>query len=158
MADDLITPDGASEPIECPSMLVWHATLALLHTLSGLPEDRSISFDGREMPELDANCRQIADGAPPMNCPKTISIVERISENVVTISWRDSLTGCYQEQRWLRRSSRKPGRCSLSGARIVRGSLVYAPAERTLPKPCNAGAMILATVLEKAVITQCANS
>jgi Domain of unknown function (DUF3331) len=158
MADDSMVSDGALEPIASRSRSVWQAPLAILDSLSRSPGDLPNSAHRRGKREEKAIHGNTANGATLSSCSTAISVVERFNSEFVAISWRDPLQGCYSEQQWRRRICRSAGTCSLSGAEITRGAVVYMPARKAFHKPCNAGAMILATALEEAFTLQQTNS
>ncbi|SAK76045.1 DUF3331 domain-containing protein [Caballeronia ptereochthonis] len=77
-----------------------------------------------------------------------VKLIERPSTTTVTIEWRDATHCCYGDQVWRAMRARNAGVCAMSGCAIRPGDAVYAPNPR--PVPCNAGAMILASVLDQA--------
>jgi hypothetical protein len=158
MADDRVVPDGDLESIACRSSSVWQATLTILEFLSASYAARPMPVGQHAPPARGVTRRKAKMGATPLGRPNEVSVVERVSADVVAINWRDSLLGCYFEQHWRRRISRRSGTCVLSGAPIARGSVVYAPSRRAPHKPHNAGAMILAIALDAVFMTHQADS
>ncbi|SAK48554.1 hypothetical protein AWB76_01215 [Caballeronia temeraria] len=77
-----------------------------------------------------------------------VKLIERPSTTTATIEWRDSTRCCYGDQVWRAMRARTAGVCAMSGGQIHPGDRVYAPNPR--PVPGNAGAMILASVLDQA--------
>jgi hypothetical protein len=77
-----------------------------------------------------------------------VKLIERPSSTTATIEWRDSTRCCYGDQVWRAMRARTAGVCAMSGCPILPGDHVYGPNPR--PVPSNAGAMILASVLEQA--------
>lgn len=78
----------------------------------------------------------------------TVKLIERPSTTTATIEWRDSTRCCYGDQVWRAMRARTAGVCAMSGREIRPGDQVYGPNPR--PVPSNAGAMILASVLDQA--------
>lgn len=80
--------------------------------------------------------------------PETsISVLARLTDCTVTIAWTDATRGSYRDQMWRRIRARGAGVCSISGAPIARGDLVYRP-RPSQPPTANADAMILAAVID----------
>ncbi|BAN27839.1 DUF3331 domain-containing protein [Caballeronia insecticola] len=77
-----------------------------------------------------------------------VKLIERPSTTTATIEWRDSTRCCYGDQVWRAMRARTAGVCAMSGCAISPGDAVYGPNPR--PVPSNAGAMILASVLDQA--------
>lgn len=77
-----------------------------------------------------------------------VKLIERPSTTTATIEWRDSTRCCYGDQVWRAMRARTAGVCAMSGCEIRPGDRVYGPNPR--PVPGNAGAMILASVLDQA--------
>ena len=86
--------------------------------------------------------------AQPDDSRVAVKLIERPSTTTVTIEWRDATRCCYGDQVWRAMRARKAGVCAMSGDAIRPGDQVYAPNPR--PVPSNAGAMILASVLDQA--------
>ncbi|MGA7781579.1 MAG: DUF3331 domain-containing protein [Paraburkholderia sp.] len=76
-----------------------------------------------------------------------VTLIERTTSSTVMIAWRDSTRCYYGEQIWRSARAAVAGTCAMSGAQIRRGDRVFRP-RRTKPVPVNAGAMILASVIE----------
>jgi hypothetical protein len=112
----------------------WAQTIFQLTSLSG-----GVSF---EAPSLRRPFAQ------PEDSRVAVKLIERPSTTTVTIEWRDSTRCCYGDQVWRAMRARTTGVCAMSGGAIRRGDHVYAPNPR--PLPSNAGAMILASVLDQA--------
>lgn len=142
----------------CHTDQIWLGTLAILQSLLGMFPNSRI--------ETEISVVRIAGGVHgnlPVSAVSTqvkpchaaaFTKIERISDNVLAISWRDSTLGSYDEQRWRKRVSRIRGICALSGSQIKRGSVVYVPVTRGRHTPCNADAMIL----ESAVVSKVAGA
>lgn len=78
-----------------------------------------------------------------------VKLIERQSTTTATIEWRDATRCSYGDQVWRAMRARTAGICAMSGGAILPGDQVYAPNSR--PVPSNAGAMILASVLDEAM-------
>jgi hypothetical protein len=76
-----------------------------------------------------------------------VRVTGRPSSTTATVVWRDSTSGCYEDQIWRGVVARTSGVCAVSGRRIKRGDRVYRP-RATRPAPTNANAMILSDVVE----------
>ncbi|KUY62056.1 DUF3331 domain-containing protein [Burkholderia sp. RF2-non_BP3] len=126
----------------------WTQTLGLLTQLCA-PRDVRASARPRE-------ARRTRAGADARNKPHAISerravaisVVERHSATTVSIAWRDATRCSYGDQVWQTARARVGGVCAVSGCRIEPGDPVYRP-RPTRPVPINAGAMILASMLEQ---------
>jgi hypothetical protein len=68
------------------------------------------------------------------------------TERGIVVSWHDSTSCHYGDQRWIRAKARRTGVCALTGMPVSRGEYVYRPAQA--PRPVNSGAMILASAVE----------
>jgi hypothetical protein len=88
------------------------------------------------------------NGAQPGERRVAVKLIEKQSTTTATIEWRDSTRCCYGDQVWRAMRARTAGVCAMSGCAILPGDQVYAPNSR--PVPSNAGAMILASVLDQA--------
>ncbi|KMQ81174.1 hypothetical protein BPMI_01864c [Candidatus Burkholderia pumila] len=75
-----------------------------------------------------------------------VNVLERPSSTTAVIAWHDATRCSYGDQTWRTSRARKSGICAMSGRSIVPGDVVYRPSRRSAP--CNAHAMILASVLE----------
>jgi hypothetical protein len=124
---------------------VWQYTLDLLERVSSSND------------ELERGVRKRHDGAgvvashtyarsavPPASAH--LEIIERHSEDLVTVCCCDATTGRYGEQWWKLASARGRGVCALSGAIIRRGDRVYRPYMRG-HIPSNADWMVLASAM-----------
>jgi hypothetical protein len=76
-----------------------------------------------------------------------VRVTGRPSSTTATVAWRDSTSGCYEDQIWRGVVARNPGVCAVSGRSIKRGDRVYRP-RAARPAPTNANAMILSDVVE----------
>jgi hypothetical protein len=76
-----------------------------------------------------------------------VRVTGRPSSTTATVVWRDSTSGCYEDQIWRGVVARTSGVCAVTGRRIRRGDRVYRP-RATRPAPTNANAMILSDVVE----------
>lgn len=77
-------------------------------------------------------------------------VTARPREFFALVTWCDSTSAHYCDQVWRACVARTSGLCSISGAAIRRGDLVYRP-RNTVRCKANAGAMILAYYVESAV-------
>jgi hypothetical protein len=105
--------------------------------LTALNDGISVEAPRPRRPMMQAGDRRVA-----------VKLIERPSTTTVTIEWRDSTRCCYGDQVWRAMRARTAGVCAMSGSTILPGDHVYAPNPR--PVPSNAGAMILASVLDEA--------
>ncbi|WP_144148991.1 DUF3331 domain-containing protein [Paraburkholderia sp. BCC1884] len=76
-----------------------------------------------------------------------IEVIERLSESSIAVLWQDATRCRYVDQVWISCRARVKGRCAVSGAPIRRDDAIYKPRVRSAV-PANAGAMILASVIE----------
>jgi hypothetical protein len=76
-----------------------------------------------------------------------VRVTGRPSSTTATVVWRDSTSGCYEDQIWRGVVARTSGVCAVTGRSIKRGDRVYRP-RATRPAPTNANAMILSDVVE----------
>lgn len=83
--------------------------------------------------------------------PSVVTVVERLSQTRVSLSWRDSTRCNYEEQLWAYGKAKSSGHCALSGKPIRRGDNVYRPWWRGGDMPSNNGEMILASELASLV-------
>ena len=81
--------------------------------------------------------------------PRIVNILERISSDGITDSWRDPTSCRYGAQVWKLSLARRSGRCAKSGLDIHRGDAVYRSLVRGDNTPMNAGEMILGWVVAK---------
>ncbi|SAK53309.1 hypothetical protein AWB79_02006 [Caballeronia hypogeia] len=77
-----------------------------------------------------------------------VKLIDRPSATTATIEWRDPTRCCYGDQVWRAMRARTAGICAMSGRAIRPGDAVYGPNSRPIPR--NLGAMILASVLDRA--------
>ncbi|MBR8060424.1 DUF3331 domain-containing protein [Burkholderia dolosa] len=77
-----------------------------------------------------------------------VSFLERQTATTVSLAWRDATRCAYGEQVWQAARARFGGVCAVSGRAVQPGDAIYRP-RPTRPVPLNAGAMILASVLEQ---------
>jgi Domain of unknown function (DUF3331) len=78
-----------------------------------------------------------------------VQLVDRPTRSTATIAWRDSTACSYGDQVWYASRARMKGVCVISGRAILPGDLVYRP-RMYRPRPINAGAMVLGSVLNAA--------
>ena len=144
-----LTDDRSPAMNEQISHCAWQYTLALLERLSSSP---SASPKGpREAREsMDGPSTRTRRESATRPASVHLEIVERHSDDVITLSWGDATTGRYGEQRWKLMKSRGSGVCAVSGARIRRGDLVYRPCARGRT-PTNANWMLLASAIVERV-------
>ncbi len=127
--------------------------------LATLVEYSSASIDLTKTPDISAGARTQrsrrpvarSDGAPS----STITVIEKLSDTLVSLSWHDSTLCNYEEQVWACGHARSSGRCALSGKPIRGGDAIYRPRSRGRAVPSNGAEMILASELAR---LQCANS
>jgi hypothetical protein len=136
--------NGQTEP--------WSSTVLLLaemaqYGLTGVSVVAASSGNTHGMARSAASVAN-AGRAPSASRNVRVSFVERLGDKSVSITWRDSTEACYSEQHWLKKMTRRPGVCALSGVHIARGDCVYGPVSRTARRPLNCAQMVLATVLE----------
>jgi hypothetical protein len=80
----------------------------------------------------------------------TITVLERLANSLVALSWHDPTRCNHEEQVWSPSLARRTGQCALSGMCIKRGDSVYRPRTCGGIAPLNGDAMILTTALKKA--------
>ena len=83
-----------------------------------------------------------------------VDVLDRLSACRVVVAWRDSTAGCYGSQIWQTSTAKTQDVCALSGREIESGALVYRPRMSSAMMPTNSGALILASVLDDALIAQ----
>jgi len=79
-----------------------------------------------------------------------IRVIDRSSPQTITVSWRDPLSGYYEDQVWVASSAQRSGQCVLTGGVIKRGDVIYRPRGRR-PRPGNADAMIIGSCVDAAL-------
>ncbi|CAH2788431.1 MAG: hypothetical protein CBARDMAM_2464 [uncultured Caballeronia sp.] len=79
----------------------------------------------------------------------TVTVLEKLANSLVALSWHNPTLCNYEEQIWSPVLSRRSGRCALSGMYIGRGDSVYRPRTRGGVPPLNGDAMILTSALRK---------
>ncbi|WP_392396122.1 DUF3331 domain-containing protein [Paraburkholderia caledonica] len=151
---------AAEDSAELSSTSLW----------TGVPVDQYVAGAiawQRTVGQLDAGCaQQLADRVrhivdsrgssrlPATNDDVVINLLDRPSRRTATVSWR-APRGCnYCEQVWRLATAQCSGICVLSGQGIAAGNAIYRPT-KVEPPPANAGAMILSTVVEFALIDRC---
>lgn len=121
----------------------WEYTLDLLARVStDTPGTRRHAKACGARTEADANT-QASERCKQVPASARIEIVERCSDTLVTVSYRDATTGRYGEQVWRLIRARGQGICALSGNPIRRGDPVYRPYVRGRHLPANANWMVL---------------
>lgn len=127
--------------------------------LATLGEYSSASMDLTKKPDISASGRTRRSRRPaarPEGAPSSIiTVVEKLSDTLVSLSWHDSTLCNYEEQVWTCGHARSSGRCALSGKPIRGGDEIYRPRSRGRDVPSNGTEMILASELAR---LQCANS
>jgi hypothetical protein len=110
------------------------------------PVDGANRHDMMRRPRTRASrsSRSYVLGAPSI-C-RRIQVLDRESEDIVTIAWHDPTACYYGNQRWQRGKASRSGVCAVTGTPIARGADIFRPSPRR-PHPVNAGAMILTTAL-----------
>ncbi|WP_429260870.1 DUF3331 domain-containing protein [Paraburkholderia sp. GAS334] len=133
--------------ITIPRPDAWTQILAVLSQCSA----HSIAL--RETPGVSASVRTPCVRRPatgPNRAPSsTITIIEKLSDTLVSLSWHDSTLCNYEEQIWTFRHARSAGCCALSGKPIRRGDSIYRPRGRGKEPPLNRSEMILASELAR---------
>nr|WP_308010339.1 DUF3331 domain-containing protein [Burkholderia vietnamiensis] len=125
----------------------WQQTLSLLSQLCR--DDLRLRAPAREPLRARGTAhRANARAGDAERRAVSVSFVDRVSSTAVTIAWRDSTHCSYGDQTWHVTRARASGVCALSGEPVRIGDAVYQP--RARPKPLNAGAMILESVLHEA--------
>lgn len=126
----------------------WTQTLGLLTQLCAA-RDVPAAARPREarVTRAGANSRS---NAPVMSARRAVAVsfVERQTATTVSIAWRDATHCSYGDQVWKTARARISGVCAVSGRPVEPGDPIYRPGP-TRPVPLNAGAMILASVLEQ---------
>ena len=77
-----------------------------------------------------------------------VTLLDRPNPTSALMSWKDPTRCNYGYQLWCLSIAKRDGFCSMSGHQIKKGDSVYRP--RAFPRPANATAMILASVIEEA--------
>lgn len=121
----------------------WSQTVTLLSGASRSTAKRDALFN----PKRSLAADNLAD-----KCFVRVTIVERLSATRVAVKWRDLTSCCYGEQAWRSSLSRRAGTCALSGDPIDVGAAIYRPVARLTTRPINAGAMILAKAVGRALL------
>ena len=121
----------------------WSRTLTALRKFSAPPEESLNPFG---LPGYRyAQTRTAADSSRAPSF--TVTVLERMHNSRVCLSWHDPTLCNYEEQVWAPAVARRSGHCALSRASIRRGDAVYRPCTRGRIPPVNADAMILASAL-----------
>lgn len=136
----------------------WKYTLDLLNQMSTPvctagnrphPRSKTVKFLALAL----ANRRGLANREPVAH----LHVVEKYSDLVIAVCWRDATFGCYGEQLWKRVMSRTRATCALSGLQIRRGDAVFRPWARGC-KPVNVSLMILASAVAAPTEEACASA
>jgi hypothetical protein len=114
------------------------------HVIARLLADYSGEAEGEVYLKVPA--KRVAQDVPSRHIQ--VEVLERLSETTIAVLWQDATRCRYLDQVWFSCRARIKGRCALSGAVIFRNDPVYKPRVRNA-FPANAGAMILATVIER---------
>jgi Domain of unknown function (DUF3331) len=149
-AVDHPSSDRPARPASAPGgQDPWASMLATIHQLSSPPDPMRNPPDpvGRQHGGDRAFRPLKTDGANVRTY--TVTVVEELSNSLLSLCWHDPTLCNYQEQVWSRSVSRASGHCALSGKRIGRGDPVYRPRVRGPVRPLNVDAMILASELVK---------
>jgi hypothetical protein len=75
-----------------------------------------------------------------------VTLLDRPSHTSALVSWKDPTRCSYGYQLWCLSVAKRHGFCSMSGHQIKKGDSVYRP--RAFPRPVNATAMILSSIIE----------
>ena len=145
----LSTPDA----VAVRSLDAWPQILATLGQYS------SASMDLMNTPDIPVGARTLHSRRPAARLDwapsSTITVIEKLSDTLVSLSWHDSTLCNYEEQLWSCDHARSSGRCALSGKPIRGGEPIYRPRSRGRDMPLNFREMILASELAR---LQCAHS
>ena len=125
----------------------WSATLAALFSFSSPPDPHWVAPDPFARGSCKAAHHRQSGNADI--CTFTVTVLERLSNSLVALSWRDPTLCNYEEQMWSPGLARTSGRCALSGLHIRKGDAIYKPVTRGQKVPLNRYAMILASELLK---------
>ena len=125
----------------------WPATLAALFSFSSPPDPHWVAPD----PFARGSCKAAhhRESGDAKLRTFTVTVLERLSNSLVALSWRDPTLCNYEEQMWSPGLARTSGRCALSGLHIRKGDAIYKPVTRGQKVPLNRNAMILASELLK---------
>lgn len=109
----------------------------------------STNAHARESQRADESVarRQRCVSTTPAHANVAVSVIDRPTASTATVAWCDPRSCRYGDQVWRASVARQPGTCALSGRSIGRGDAIYRP-RACRPSPLNAGAMILAAVVE----------
>jgi hypothetical protein len=144
--------DVIAETRSVQNAVVIQAANAWSQILATLSQCSSASVTLRETPDISIGLRTLCvhRRATGPNCgpSSTITVIEKLSNTLVSLSWHDPTLCNYEEQIWVCRQARTPGRCALSGNAIRRGDSIYRPRYRGY-MPLNASEMILASELAR---------
>jgi hypothetical protein len=123
-------------------------------TVLHLDQHAQAMFRTTIVTEIDRHARERESGGSSI----IVRVIERTTSSTVVIEWRDPTHCSYGDQIWRASRARGVGTCAISGEPIHCGDWVYRPTGRPLPR--NAGAMILASHIDKvdAVNDACANA
>ncbi|MDR5753168.1 MULTISPECIES: DUF3331 domain-containing protein [unclassified Caballeronia] len=122
----------------------WSQTVGWL-TLQSAATNVRARDPQRENEAIATRARCIGDA--PTHANVVVSVIDRPTSSTATVAWCDPRSCRYGDQVWRASVARQPGVCALSGRSIGRGDAIYRP-RACRPSPLNAGAMILATVVE----------
>lgn len=127
----------------------WKQTLHLLASLSAeTPVNREQGGSISLTPPATSLHEYRRRGTSARGRTCLISVLERRSSTLVSLSWCDATLGRYAEQDWRLQEARSSTVCALSGTRIERGDLIYRL--RYLHRnTLNASCAILAEELER---------
>lgn len=129
----------------------WCTTIGRLLNLGETPiMSTEKALEGtRERPHIRNNTARLRR---PWNA--AVDVLDRLSPCRVLVAWRDATAGCYGSQIWQTATAKTRDVCVLSGREIESGALVYRPRMSSSMMPANADALILASVLEDALVAQ----
>lgn len=86
-----------------------------------------------------------AESANPRCASTAISNIEKVSADLIRLSWSDSQSGRFSEQLWRLGRARQDSFCVLSGLPVRRGDRVFAPRLCKGYSPGNGDQVILET-------------
>ena len=121
----------------------WSQTVILLGVLSGFCENTT--YDRSKRVGSTSTRAQRNDWSSV-----SIRVTGRPTSTTATVTWCDVSSCFYGDQLWRFSVARTSGVCAFSGRAIACGEAVYHPRTGNR-RPLNAGAMILASVIEQAI-------
>ena len=102
----------------------WKQAINLLIMLMRTDQE---SCPKRLIPNVRVNVRGRFKQNECHNRAMWVRVTGRPSSTTATVAWRDSTSGCYEDQIWRGVVARTSGVCAVSGRSIKRGDRVYRP-------------------------------